>query len=89
VKGTIVALDTIEGRKAAALIVDGVLQDFLCDPPADAPPMPGAILAARGGRPAKGTGGTFVDLGGPRGFLRGGGGVPPCNASAKQRGRMC
>jgi ribonuclease G len=76
VKGTIVALDTIEGRKAAALIVDGVLQDFLCDPPADAPPMPGAILAARGGRPAKGTGGTFVDLGGPRGFLRGGGGVP-------------
>jgi ribonuclease G len=76
VKGTTIALDTVGGRKAAALIVDGVLQDVLCDPPPDAPPMPGTILAARGARPAKGTGGAFVDLGGPQGFLRGGGGVP-------------
>jgi ribonuclease G len=75
-KGTTIALDTIEGRKAAAMVIDGVLQDFLCDPPAGAPPMPGAILAARGARPAKGTGGSFVDLGGTRGFMRGGAAAP-------------
>ncbi len=62
------------GGHAAALLVDGRLQDLLIDPPADDPtPRPEAIYAALAARPIKGQGGSFVDLGGgARGFLRGG-----------------
>ena len=50
-KGRIVVLDEIAGRKAAALIVDGVLEDLFVDPPEGAAPMPGAVLRGVLGRP--------------------------------------
>lgn len=70
-KGTVVALDRMLGRPAAALIRDGALDDFVIDPPEGAGPGTGAIFRARPGRPVKGLGGAFVDLGGgATGFLR-------------------
>lgn len=61
------------GGHAAALVVDGRLEDLLVDPGAgDATPRPEAIHRAVAGRPMKGLGGMFVDLGGgQRGYLRG------------------
>jgi Ribonuclease G/E len=60
------------GGHAAALVVDGRLQDILIDPdPTDAAPRPEAVYRALPGRPMKGTGGVIVDLGGGvAGFLR-------------------
>ena len=76
-KGRVVALDEIAGRKAAALIVDGVLQEVLIDP-ADDTPLTGAIYRAVGDRPMKGMGGMFVKLpGGETGFLRQTDGIAP------------
>ncbi len=70
-KGTVVALDRLLGRAAAALIRDGQLEDFVIDPPEGAPPAPGAICRATLGRPMKGMGGAFLTLpGGERAFLR-------------------
>ena len=55
------------GGHAAALVVDGRLQDLLIDPdPADPAPRPEAVYRALPGRPMKGTGGVIVDLGGGR-----------------------
>jgi ribonuclease G len=66
------------GGHAAALVVDGRLQDLLIDPdPADPQPRPGAIHRAVAGRPMKGLGGVIVDLGGASGFLRGSNPPPP------------
>ncbi len=60
------------GGTAAALLVDGRLEDLLIDPAPDDPaPRPGAIHRAVLGRPMKGLGGAIVDLGeGRAGFLR-------------------
>lgn len=60
------------GGHAAALMVDGRLQDLLIDPaPAEAMPHPEAIYRAFLGRPMKGLGGVMVELGGGQsGFLR-------------------
>jgi len=70
-KGRVVVLGRLGDRGAAALMVDGRLDDLLLDPPADGGPWPGAICRARAGRPMKGQGGMFVDLpGGQRGYLR-------------------
>ena len=74
-KGTIVACDTLDGRKAAALVVDGRLDDLIVDPAGDpaagGPPRPGTIFRALADRPMKGQGGQFVKLpGGKTGFLR-------------------
>lgn len=70
-KGDSVLLDHIGDRPVAARLVDGLLQDLLIDPPADAPPVPGAIYRGKVGRAMKGQGGVFVELGeGARGFLR-------------------
>lgn len=74
-KGRVVALGRIAGRGAAALIVDGRLEDLLIDPPDEAPPGPGAILRATADRPMKGQGGLFVKLPEGMGFLRQGAGV--------------
>ena len=68
-KGRVVVLDRIAGREAAALVVDGVLEDLLIDPAADAV-MPGAIFRAVVDRPIKGLGGVFVRLPEGTGFLR-------------------
>ena len=77
-KGIVIALDQIAGRDAAALIVDGVLQDFAIDPADDAPPQAGAIFRAVADRQMKGQGGVFLKLpGGDSAFLKQAGGIAP------------
>ncbi len=67
-KGTVIALGTLNGRELAAYLVDGRLADLALAPEGFGP---GAILRGRVGRPVKGLGGAFVDLpDGQRGFLR-------------------
>lgn len=68
-KGRVIAIDRIAGRPAAALLVDGRLEDFLIDPAGDEP-VPGAIYRAIVDRPMKGQGGVFVKLPMGSGFLR-------------------
>ena len=76
-KGRVVILDEIEGRNAAALVVDGRLEELAIDPEGDAP-MPGAIYRAVADRPVKGQGGIFVRLPGRlSGFLRQVSGIAP------------
>lgn len=70
-KGKTVLLDHMAGRQAAALMVDGKLQDLLIDPPTEAPPGVGAIFFAVADRPLKGQGGLTLQLGdGLTGYLR-------------------
>ncbi|MGF6862411.1 ribonuclease G [Rhodobacteraceae bacterium MBR-64] len=69
--GRVVALGHVAGRDAAALMVDGQLEDLALDPPEGAGPLPGAIFRGRVGRLMKGQGGVFVDLpDGASGFIR-------------------
>ncbi len=76
-KGRVVILDEIDGRNAAALVVDGRLEQLAIDPDGDAP-LPGAVYRAVAGRPVKGQGGIFVRLpGGRSGFLRQISGIAP------------
>jgi Ribonuclease G/E len=74
--GRIVVLDQVNGQSAAALIVDGQLEELLIDP-ADDTPLPGAIYRAVADRPMKGQGGMFVKLPDGSGFLRHTDGVAP------------
>ena len=78
-KGSVIALDEIGGRRAAARLVDGRLDDLLVDPADDAP-RPGAIFRAICDRPVKGQGGMFVRLPDGSGFLRGARGLKPGQA---------
>jgi len=74
--GSVVATGEVNGRKAAALVVDGTLQDLVIDPAGDVP-LPGTILAGKTDRVMKGLGGQFVRLpGGQNGYLRGKGVAP-------------
>ncbi|MFW2588181.1 ribonuclease E/G [Sagittula sp. SSi028] len=66
-KGTTIALDSWNGREAAALIVDGQLEDFFIE--ADAP-TPGNLYRAIAQRPMKGQGGMFLDTPDGSAFLR-------------------
>ncbi|MFB2531046.1 ribonuclease E/G [Paracoccus sp. p3-h83] len=76
-KGSMIVLGSFHGHEAAALMIDGRLEDLLIDP-ADALPLaPGAILRATVDRPVKGQGGVFVRLPGGSGFLRETGGLAP------------
>ena len=75
-KGRVLVLDEIGGRQAAALMVDGRLEEFAVDP-ADDVAIPGAIYRAVADRPVKGQGGIFVKLPGGSGFLRQVSGVAP------------
>lgn len=75
-KGRIVVLDEVQGRPAAALIVDGQLHDLLVDPTGD-DALPGAIYRVVADRPMKGQGGVFVKLPGGMGFLRQTAGIAP------------
>jgi ribonuclease G len=75
-KGRVVVLDEIAGRQAAALIVDGKLEDLRVDP-ADDRAIPGAIYRAVADRPVKGQGGIFVKLPQGSGFLRQIAGIAP------------
>ncbi len=82
-KGRLAALDVLsDGRRIAALIADGVLVDLLVDPNTDTgAALPGAIFRAIAGRPMKGQGGIFVDLGeGETGYLRDARGIAPGQA---------
>ncbi len=74
--GRVVVLDDLGGQAAAALVVDGQMQELLIDP-ADDTPLPGAIYRAVADRPMKGQGGMFVKLPGGSGFLRQTDGVAP------------
>ncbi|MEO8242383.1 MAG: ribonuclease E/G [bacterium] len=74
--GRVVVLDEVNGQAAAALIVDGQLEELLVDP-ADDTPLPGAIYRAVADRPMKGQGGMFVRLPEGSGFLRQTNGVAP------------
>ncbi|WP_375550289.1 ribonuclease E/G [Rhodophyticola porphyridii] len=76
-KGRVVLLDQVAGRKAAALMVDGRLEELAIDPPEGAAPAPGAILRAVCDRPLKGQGGMILKLPGGAGFLRQGKGLSP------------
>jgi ribonuclease G len=74
--GRIVVLDELYGRPAAALIVDGQLQDLLVDPEGD-DALPGAIYRCVADRLMKGQGGVFVKLPQGSGFLRQTSGIAP------------
>jgi len=79
-KGVAIYLDTLsDGRRAAARMIDGRLDDILIDPPEDlGPALPEAIFLARMGRQMKGMGGAMVDLApGLNGFLREAKGLSP------------
>lgn len=77
-KGTVIALGEVQGKRAAALIRDGKLEDFLVDAGEEAAPTPGAIFRAKGGRSLKGMGGALLDLpGGEKAYLRGNKGLKP------------
>jgi Ribonuclease G/E len=77
-KGRVVVLGRIGGREAAALVVDGRLDDLLVAPPENAPPAPGTILRGVADRPVKGLGGMFLRLpDGARGFLKDTDGIAP------------
>ena len=66
-KGRTIILDHLKAREAAALMVDGKLEDFLIE--GDAPSI-GTIYRARADRPIKGQGGMFVSTPDGPGFLR-------------------
>ena len=77
-KGSVIALGEINGRRAAALIENGILEDFLIDGDEAAAPAPGAIFRAKGGRSLKGMGGAMLDLpDGEKAYLRGNKGLKP------------
>lgn len=76
-KGRQIILDRIGTRAAAALRVDGRLQDLLVDPAQGGATGPGAIFRAQTDRPMKGQGGMFVKLPDGRGFLRQSKGLAP------------
>lgn len=75
-KGRVVLLDQINGRNAAALMLDGRLEEFALDPAGDEA-LPGALYRAVADRPMKGQGGMFVRLPHGNGFLRQTGGIAP------------
>ena len=74
--GRVIHLDVIRGRAAAALVVDGQIEDLVVDPADDAP-ITGAIYRAVADRPMKGQGGLFVKLPQGSGFLRQTAGIAP------------
>ena len=75
-KGRVLVLDELDGRQAAALMVDGRLEELAIDPSDDVA-IPGAIYRAVADRPVKGQGGIFVKLPTGSGFLRQVSGVAP------------
>ncbi|MBY5933943.1 ribonuclease E/G [Tateyamaria omphalii] len=67
-RGREILLDHFNGREAAALMVDGHLEDLLVD--ADAP-RPGTVYRAVTDRPVKGQGGVFLKTPDGSAYLRG------------------
>ncbi|MGB7260606.1 MAG: ribonuclease E/G [Albidovulum sp.] len=75
--GRVVVLGEFQGCEAAALVVDGQLEDLLIAPEDDAEFAPGAILRGVVDRQMKGQGGVFVRLPDTKGFLRDTSGLAP------------
>ncbi|MEM9968889.1 MAG: ribonuclease E/G [Pseudomonadota bacterium] len=73
-KGHVIILDHIGARRAAALLVDGQLDDFLIDGDT---PRPGTIYRAVPDRAIKGQGGMFLKTPDGQAFLRRSKGVSP------------
>ena len=73
-KGRLIALDHVNGREAAALMVDGRLEDLLI---ASDGPQPGTIYRATVERPLKGQGGVILSTPDGNAFLRHGKGLAP------------
>ena len=76
-KGRTIILDHLNGREAAALMVDGQLDDLLLEGDA---PTPGTIYRARADRPVKGQGGMFLTTPDGAAFLRQVKGLAPGDA---------
>ena len=66
-KGRQILLDHYQGREAAALLENGILQDFVIETDG---PAPGAIMRAVVDRPIKGQGGVFLKTPEGNAFLR-------------------
>ncbi|MCU0910955.1 MAG: ribonuclease E/G [Rhodobacteraceae bacterium] len=80
-KGRVVVLSQVQGREAAALMVDGQLEDLLVAAPEGGAPGPGAVFRGLVDRQMKGQGGVFLRLpGGARAFLREAKGLSPGQA---------
>lgn len=75
-KGRLACLGAVADREAAALLVDGRLDDLLVEGPDDVP-VPGAIYRAVAERPMKGQGGLILRLPEGRAWLRQGKGIAP------------
>ena len=73
--GRMIVLDHVGGQEAAALLVDGRLNDLLIDDPSA--PRPGAIFRAICDRPLKGQGGMMLRLPEGSAFLRQAKGLRP------------
>lgn len=73
-KGRSIILDRLDDREAAALMVDGRLEDFLIESDA---PLPGTIYRARADRPVKGQGGLFLTTPDGAAFLKQVKGISP------------
>ena len=73
-KGRQILLDHLEGREAAALMVDGQLHDLLIDGDA---PRPGTVYRAVTDRQVKGQGGVFLKTPDGAAYLRGVKGIEP------------
>ena len=83
-KGRQILVDQINGHEAAALMIDGQLEDFLLDFESEAP-LPGAIYRAVADRPLKGMHGVMLKLGnGQTGFLKEARGIKPGEALTVQ-----
>ena len=76
-KGRLIALDHVQGREAAALMVDGRLDDLLIEA---GKPRPGTIYRAIADRPLKGQGGMILNSPDGAAFLRHGKGIAPGDA---------
>jgi ribonuclease G len=77
-RGSVIALDRIGDREAAALLVNGHLEDLLIAPSGVAPPAPGSIFRAIADRPLKGQGAMLLRLpDGETAFLRSNEGLRP------------
>ena len=81
-KGRMIVLDHLGGQEAAALLVDGRLDDLLIDDPVA--PRPGAIFRAICDRPLKGQGGMMLRLPEGSAFLRQAKGLRPGQAMLVQ-----
>ena len=66
-KGRQILLDHYQGREAAALVENGILQDFIIETDA---PSPGTVYRAIVDRPIKGQGGVFLKTPDGNAFLR-------------------